>query len=235
MFYKLSNTSSLKSIENEFKAQFRYPDLYEPKLIINGFEESNLPVIISQDARIIESAIWGILPQCYDDSWEAFQNVCNTLNTHVNDKHADAMIYPETLSKQRCLIIVNGLFTSVIRHGKLCTKYLHLKNHKPFCVAGIYNTTEDGFLTCSLLIKSSNRKYSEVSNFGNQEPLIFKKQDFNQWLNPTRRFEHLELLIRDHEVYDFESSEISINDVSEYSWYPSEFDTSSQTSNLKIS
>ena len=63
MFYKLSNTSELIDIENEFKTPFRFPSFYEPKAIINGLQESNIPVITSEDISKIDFAIWGLRRQ----------------------------------------------------------------------------------------------------------------------------------------------------------------------------
>ncbi|WP_431135948.1 SOS response-associated peptidase family protein [Psychroserpens mesophilus] len=208
MFYKLSNTCDLKTIENEFDANFRFPNLYEPKVIISGTEESNLSIITAQDSKRIDYAIWGLLPEDYDDDWDRFQSVTNTLNTNVDDLNLSEEIYSKSLDERRCLIIVNGFFTSNIYKGKLYPFHVHLKNHKPFCIAGIYNKLNDGFLTCSLLVTNFSSNLNEIPHLGKQRPLTFRQSDFEEWLSKDKSKADLERLIHNHNAPDFISHPI---------------------------
>lgn len=209
MFYKLSNTSELIDIENEFKTPFRFPSFYEPKAIINGLQESNIPVITSEDISKIDFAIWGLLPEGYDDNWDIFQDVTNTLNINIDDQGLHQDFYAGALENRRCLIIVNGFFTSHLLDGKLCLHYVHLKHYKPFCIAGIYNKINDGFLTCSVLVTNSGNNFKGIPNLGKLKPLIFKKKDHRQWLNTNQDLENLRPLIKNHDQYDFISKPIN--------------------------
>lgn len=203
MFYKLSNTSKLTTIEHDFNAKFRFPDLYEPKVIINGTKESNLAIMTTQSPKIIDYAIWGLLPEAYDDDWEHYQSFTNTLNTNVKDLNSSDDTYSVAFNHKRCLIIVNGFFTSNIFNGKLHPFHVHLKDHKPFCIAGIYNTLEDGFLTCSLLVVDFSSKLNEIPHLGKQRPLTFKKSDYNKWLSKDQSNTDLKRLIFNHDAPDF--------------------------------
>nr|WP_321223176.1 SOS response-associated peptidase family protein [uncultured Psychroserpens sp.] len=208
MFYKLSNTCKLKDIEKEFKTVFKYPHLYEPKAIINGLEESNLPIITAENSSRVDFAIWGLLPQDYEEEWETFQGYTNTLNTNIDDVNLKQGIYSKSQDERRCLIVVNGFFTSKLINGKLQTFHVHLKNHKPFCIAGIYNIVNDGFLTCSLLVTNIGYTFNSIPNLGKQKPLIFKKKDHEKWLDPELDFKDLQSLIKTHERYEFLSHPI---------------------------
>jgi len=208
MFYKLSNTCDLLDIENELNIKFRYPNLYEPKAIINGLKESNLPIIISTKNSSLNFAIWGLLPEGYDDDWNTFQDFTNTLNTNIDDDNLNEEIYSESLNKKRCLIVVNGFFVSKLIDGKLNTNHVHLDGHKPFCIAGIYNRTYDGFLTCSLLLTSSELEYATIPNLGNQKPLILKKKDYESWLTSDLALKDLKSLIKTHDHYKFKSHRV---------------------------
>ncbi|WP_299226261.1 SOS response-associated peptidase family protein [uncultured Psychroserpens sp.] len=204
----MSNTLELKTIENELDATFRFPNLYEPKAIINGQFESNLCVLTSANPKHIDLAIWGLLPENYDDDWERFQNLTNTLNTHVEDVNLNNEIYSNALDERRCLIIVNGFFTSKLYKGKLYPHHIHLENHKPFCIAGIFNKINDGFLTCSILITKSRAEFAKIPNLGQSKPLIFKKQDYQRWLSEDNKLRDLKALINDHEGHNFLSHPI---------------------------
>ncbi|MGS2727030.1 SOS response-associated peptidase family protein [Psychroserpens sp. BH13MA-6] len=203
MFYRLSNTSDLKGIERELGVKFRFPNLYEPNAVINGLVESNLPIITMEDSQTIDFSIWGLLPEDYEESWDTFQDVTNTLNTNVHDQNLSDDIYTNALDKRRCLIIVNGFFTTRLFKGKLHMHYVHLKNHSPFCLAGIYNKVVDGFITCSLLVTHATHKFDNIPNLGKLKPLIFKKKDYPIWLDRNHNLNDLKSLINHHDVYDF--------------------------------
>jgi len=208
MFYKLSNTCELKTIENEFGTNFRFPNLYKSKVIISGAEESNLPIITSQNPKYIDYAIWGLLPEGYDDDWNRFQNITNTLNTDVDDLSLSEDMYSKSYDERRCLIIINGFFTSRIYNGKLRPFHVHLKDYKPFCVAGIYNTLDDGFLTCSLLVLKYSTNLNNLPHLGKQRPLIFTKSDYDEWLSTDNSKSDLEELIRTHKTPNLKSHPI---------------------------
>ncbi|WP_040251049.1 SOS response-associated peptidase family protein [Psychroserpens mesophilus] len=208
MFYKLSDTSNLNAIENDFDAKFRFPKLYEPRAIIDGTVESNLTILTADNPKIIDYAIWGILPEDYDDDWDRFQNITNTLNTNVNELDSDEIMYSEAFSRRRCLIIVNGFFTARIYNGKLLPFHIHLRDHKPFCIAGIYNTLNDGFLTCSLLVVNFSSSLNEIPHLGKKRPLTFKKSDYNNWLSQGKSNAELVKLIQNHDAPDFMSHPI---------------------------
>lgn len=207
MFYRLSNSCNLDSIETELNATFRYPNLYEPKVIIDGKNESNIPIITDKDSKRIDFAIWGILPEDYEGEWHSFQEVTNTLNTYV-DNNVNDEIYSDALEHRRCLIVVNGFFTSSLFQRKLHPHHVHLKDYKPFCIAGIYNHTHDGFLTCSVLVTNIGSKQAYIPNIGKYKPLIFKKKDSQTWLNPNFKIKNLKSLVDNHDRYNFVSHPI---------------------------
>ncbi|WP_152611480.1 SOS response-associated peptidase [Psychroserpens damuponensis] len=208
MFYKLSNTSTLPAIEDEFNITFKYPNVYEPKAIINGLCESNLPIITSETPSAIDYAIWGLLPEGYDDDWQTFQGFTNTLNTNIDDANFNKEIYSKSLDERRCLIIVNGYFTSKLVDGKLQAHHIHLKNHEPFCIAGIFNKIQDGFLTCSILVTNAGVEYNHIPNLGNQKPLILKRKDHSAWLDSRLKIKDLRSLIETHDRFKFTSHPI---------------------------
>lgn len=206
MYYKLTSTCRLVDIEQEFNVTFRYPNLYESKVIVNGLDETSVPILTTDEPNTVNFAIWGLLPEGYADNWQTFQNMTNTLNTKIDNKHLTKDLFAETLYKRRCLIIVNGFITYKLENGKLVPFHIHLENHKPFCLAGIYNHTHDGFLTCSVLISGQKQNTSIAPTLGEYEPLILKKENYNHWLNPNSHAKDIKQLITTHDSYNFISN-----------------------------
>ena len=86
MFYKISNIASRESIENKFDVSFEFPKIYKPQGLIDGLKESTIPVITISDPTKVTYAIWGLLPENFEDNWSVFQDVANTLNVKLVDE-----------------------------------------------------------------------------------------------------------------------------------------------------
>lgn len=235
MIYKLSNTLDVTAIENEFNIPFKFPRLYEPKAIINGLEESNLPTILCEDSSKIHYAIWGLLPDGYDDDWDSFQSVTNTLNINIDDKKLDRGIYAGSLEQRRCLIVVNGFISSYMKSGKLYHYYLHLKNYLPFCIAGVYNKTCDGFYTFSLLVCDAVKKIDGIPNLYGANPLIIRKEDHHIWLNQTSNLATLTELLKNYSSYHLQKKPINLIHFEQHSDLESSIHAANYKFKLKIS
>jgi len=208
MFYKLSSITSRDVIEQEFDKKFNFPNLYKPRSIINGLKESTISVITNQNPNQINHAIWGLLPENFDDDWKSYQNINNTLNLNLAKVEASDALFYNPLNTNRCIILVSGFFTSKLYKGKLFPHHVHLKDHKPFGIAGVFNSLEDGFITCALLVTKTGKSFDEIPNLSKNKPLIFKKEDFPMWLDSTKSYEDLKPMIQNHETLEFLSHPI---------------------------
>jgi putative SOS response-associated peptidase YedK len=209
MFYKLSNTAEKDVIENEFNVKFEFSKLYRPIPIINGLKESNLSIITMDQPSTVKIGIWGILPQDLEDNWKVYQNLTNTLNINVEHLDIENSLYSQAFDCRRCIIIINGFFTSAMDDGKMYPYHVHLKDHTPFAVAGIYNQLEDGFITCSILINKTSEAMTHVPNMLSYIPVIFNKQDQGHWLNKSLKYTNLKDLIFSHQPLEYFSHKVS--------------------------
>lgn len=185
MFYQLSNTAWRQSIEKEFGLLFKYPQLYHPQPIINGLQESILPVVTMARAEEINFAIWGILPEAYSEDWTDFQHAHNTL-TIEKDACQDAdRWYTEAFEYRRCLIIASGFFTFYLYRGELYPFYVHSGTNQPLSFGGIYNQLEDGFITCAIIVASANPHIRKIQNLERGMPLVVGPGERNMWLDES--------------------------------------------------
>ncbi len=181
MYYKLSNTAKRERIEKQFEVSFKYPNLYRPEIVINGLHEATLPILTNQRPDIVSLAIWGMLPDNFEDDWLSFQEVTNTLN--IDEKFLEDESWYSTAFKQhRCLIIVTGFFTNYLQNGVVFPYYVGFADNRPFHIAGIYNTLNDGFLSCSLLTGSVNTYVKQFQNLGNTMPIVIPDNYKQLWL-----------------------------------------------------
>ncbi|RZT00041.1 SOS response-associated peptidase family protein [Aquimarina brevivitae] len=195
MFYKLSNSVTKKQLEHEIGMPFEHPNIYCPNPIVDGLKETTLPIIIAEKPKVISHGIWGILPKEYEGSWEDFQNVYNTLNFTASEIKTNS-IYSHAYQNRRCLIIVDGFFTSYYMHKKMYPIYVFNSTKKPFFIAGIYNKLSDGFITCSLLLKKATSFISKIQNLTSLMPAIIDPQFKDEWLNSNTDLKEIDHILQ---------------------------------------
>lgn len=208
MCYRLSNTAKRELIEDEFGALFKYPKLHRFNPIINGLEESFVSVITCKASTEISYAIWGMLPGKFEEDWEDFQNVQNTLNIDHDKIDADPL-FSEAVNTRRCIIIVTGFFTYYLHNGELYPYYVHLENDKPFALAGIYNQLNDGFITCGLVLSHANSFISQIHNSNHKMPMALNQEAQDVWLNENTCKSEIKDVLNTQTNLDFEAHPIA--------------------------
>ncbi|GAA4271971.1 SOS response-associated peptidase family protein [Aquimarina gracilis] len=202
MFKKVSNIAKKELIEREIGATFRFPKLYVPNPVIDGTEESTLSIVTMDNPKRISYAIWGILPNNYVDEWEDFQKVFSTLSVSKENLNSDGF-FQEPFRKRRCLIIVTGFFIYHLYNGSLHPYYVYQSNKKPFCLGGIYNILDDGFITCSMLLTKASGIINKIQNLNTNMPILIPKKSYQTWLDPESKTDKINNIINDSEIPKF--------------------------------
>ena len=182
MYFKISNTAEMKEIEREVNALFKYPNFYTPQVVISGLDEVSIPIVTMENSNVISLAIWGLLPKSYNDDWELFQKLTNTLNIN-SDTLESELWYRDALSNGRCIIPVTGFFTSVLRNGEIYPYFISPKKERLLYLAGVYTVLEDGFITCSVLTGPLEDEMVNYQNLVDFMPIIIDHNDKSDWLS----------------------------------------------------
>ncbi|KAB8151649.1 hypothetical protein EZY14_017230 [Kordia sp. TARA_039_SRF] len=194
MNYQLSNTASKSHLELTFGLPIKYPNIYRPKIRIDGRKEQSIPIITMEEPNYISEGIWGILPQDFEGDWKRFQKLKITLHTNAKEIQ-QSILYKEALKKRRCLILVTGFYMHHIVQNDIETFLVEKETPKPFAIAGVYNVLEDGFLTCTVINTESNDLLTSEKNLYNQMPLEIPALFKNMWLNPKTNIEDIKKII----------------------------------------
>lgn len=208
MYYKLSNIAKRKEIEREFELEFKYPNLYNPKLVVNGYQEDNLYVITNENPNIISMAIWGLLPNGFNEDWSTFQNAMNTLSLSQEAISQSTWI-EEIFKAQRCLLIATGYFTYYYHDGETYPYYVSLKSQKPFFLGGIFTELADGFLSCALLTTQAKEPITNFHNINNQMPLVIPESIATEWLSSDDNLETVQNIVRNPPQTDYRANPIA--------------------------
>ncbi len=209
MKYKLSNIASKTLIEDFTKLKLKYPNIYKPKRNIDGLKEQNVSIISMDNPNEITQAIWGILPQNFEHSWKAFQKIKSTIHTDKSELFNN-VLYEEALFNRRCLVIATGFYTYQVHETKI-RKYLVERNDRqPFYLAGIYNVTEDGFTTCTIINTEAEEELKTYHNIYNSMPLPIPKIFKNIWLDKETDLENLQFILSKPYLSNFTMQKIFI-------------------------
>ncbi|MDO6810444.1 SOS response-associated peptidase family protein [Zobellia galactanivorans] len=181
MYNKLSIRADRERIEQAYGAHFRFPDIYKPRPTVNGLEESTVPIITSRQQKTIITSIWGLLPKKFQGDWAVFQKHVNTLSVPWTSLYSKPW-YAQTEETERCLLIVTGFFTTFVHEGEPLFFHMAQESGKPFCLAGICNELEDGFVTSALITRKAYGSFSEVHNIDDQMPVLIPDHQHREWL-----------------------------------------------------
>lgn len=194
MNYQLSNIATKEQIKDFTKLSFKYPFLYKPKRKINGLKEQTVSLITTENPALITQGIWGLLPENYSENWSKFQNIRNTL--HINKLEIKRnILFKEALLNRRCLLIVTGFYAHKIIDNTIKNYLVEKKNQEPFYLAGIYNVTNDGFITCSVINTKSTEKLNSFNNIYEVMPLQMPKIFKSMWLNLETNIKEIDYLL----------------------------------------
>lgn len=204
MFYKISNIANRESIEEKFHVNFEFPNLYKPQGVIDGLKESTISVITISDPKKATYAIWGLLPENFEDNWSVFQDVFNTLNVNIETLENSNGLYSNLLKDRRCVIIATGFFTTWLTNGTVERCHVHLPNYEPFAIAGVFNELNDGFITCSLVVTKISESFKDVPNISNLKPLVLNETELKQWFDTSTSLDEIKKIFDDHNSLDFD-------------------------------
>lgn len=208
MKYSLSNTASKTFLKQSLGVNFKYPNIYKPKLRIDGVSEQSISIITMNEPTLVTQAIWGILPQDFEGDWKKFQKLKTTLHVNKSELYKN-ILYKEALKKRRCLIIVTGFYAYQL-NGEKITHYLIEKEPlKPFYLAGIYNVLKDGFITCSVINTKTNKTVNFTNNLYEVMPLQIPKLFKNIWLSKETSINEINYIISKPFATDFKIQKIA--------------------------
>ena len=212
MYYKLSNIASKDSIEKKFHVTFEFPNLYKTQSVIEGLKESTLSIITLSEPDKVSYAIWGLLPESFEDNWSVFQDVFNTLNVKFETLQNGSGLFNNIIKKRRCAIIATGFYSALLSNGTVEQCHVHLPTYEPFAIAGVFNELNDGFLTCTVVVTAtSGQSLKEISNIANLKPLVLNDKELKQWLNSSTSMDQITKLTEKQCLMDFSCESIDFN------------------------
>jgi putative SOS response-associated peptidase YedK len=161
-------------LEKRFNAQIQKP-LYRH---YNAAPTQKLPVITSDQPRVIQSGIWGLKPQWLDP----IKNPVGFINAR-SETLVEKPSFRRPFSKQRCLIIADGFFEWHRSTKGKQPYYFSLADKGPFAFAGLWEPIKPKDKTpLSSFTIITTQANSLVSPIHDRMPVILSKAEEQAWL-----------------------------------------------------
>lgn len=196
MCYHTLLESKKEKLELAFKAEFYEGTQYEPKLLVNGFDNPRTPIIMNDNPRLIANVYWGLIPH-----WASIEKA-KTIRKKTLIARAESISelasYKDSVNR-RCLVIVDGFYEKKTENKKenSINYILRLKDEDCFAIGGIWSfwknpQKQSSYIrSFAIITVPANPLIAEIQK-NNQKtekrmPLIIPKKHYQDWLNPEAK------------------------------------------------
>lgn len=190
-FYLVMMCYSLTLLEPDtlqIRYAARFPSHWEfsPSYYVNAFSLPSYPVLSNRDSQQFNMMYWGLIP-----FWTKTKDDAEKIRTRTMNARAETIFekpsFRDAIRKRRCLIPADGFFEWRSFLGKNYPYYIHLKQHKIFSIAGIWDKwnqpeTNNEIYTFSVVTCPANPLMEKIHNKKKRMPVILSEDHEMRWL-----------------------------------------------------
>lgn len=235
-YYSITKKSVNALVKHKIVKEEQLSIFDEYKVIVNGFDHPQMPIITNEKPGIIQYYQWGFLPAEVASKEQAadFMSKYNTLNAKAENIE-NSKLYSDAFHNRRCLVLCSGFFEWRKVKKQKVPYYISLKNDEMFVFAGIWNRTTDkagkAINNYAVITIEANELMATIHNEKKRMPLILTPEDAVKWLSVNTSSDELNSIIKPissdqmkaHTIKKFipaESKNINSEDIIAYYNYP---------------
>ncbi len=162
-----------------------YPQYYHA----DGFDMPQLPVTTIEEPRIVQPAMWKLIPSWVKTTDEA-RRYANTLNATCEEIF-EKPSYKNYIGSYRALLWVSGFFESQHVGKKINPYFIYAADGDPFTMGCVYsnwlnNDTGEVLKTFSIITTPANKLMAEIHNVKRRMPLIIPDCERDRWVSDLK-------------------------------------------------
>ena len=184
-FARINTAKEIKDIFNLDQIEIELQPSY------NIAPTQDVAVIIEDGQLKLTAMRWGLIPFWAKDITIG-SKLINARSETIDEKPS----FKYSFQKRRCLIMANGFYEWQKQGAKKFPYFIHLKDNKPFCFAGIYDNwkSPDGekVTSCSIITTDASQVIKSIHP---RMPVILSEKDFSMWFKNSDLKELKQLLI----------------------------------------
>ncbi|TYC09165.1 SOS response-associated peptidase [Bizionia gelidisalsuginis] len=93
-------------------------------------------------------------------------------------------------------MLVTGIVATYLNEGVLQRILIQAKDTKPFTLAGIYNVTNDGFLTVSIINTLKKESITGNKSIPLKMPVIIREAQREDWLGLNTEMKTIKIIVK---------------------------------------
>jgi len=172
-FARINNAKEIKEIFNLDQIEIELGPSY------NIAPTQDVAVILEKGQSKLTSMGWGLIPFWAKDI-AIGSKLINARAETIDEKPS----FKYSFQKRRCLIIANGFYEWQKRGSNKFPYFIHLKDNKPFCFAGIYDNWKspdgDKITSCSIITTDATKNLRTIHP---RMPVILSESNLSLWFN----------------------------------------------------
>jgi len=209
MCYSIEQRKPLKQLEFRFKVKANIRNGIPAEELqfyhASGFAHPQVAVIPQENPKFITPLMWGLIPH-WESSVDHKEYYKKTIKygsglNAKSEKLFSSDMYMSSAAVRRCIVPLTALHephhTQVLVKGRpfIVPFRFARKDDEMMNVAGIYDFTNDGLPTFSILTKAASPLFSKIHNQKKRRPVILKDVDMDRWLDNSSTRETVQQLI----------------------------------------
>ena len=182
---------TLTTKQNILQIAFPWVDFPEKNILnprYNIAPSQPIAVVPNVEPFHLDFFLWGLVP-----SWAKDPKIGTRLINARAETLAEKPSFKNAFKRRRCLVFADGFYEwQSTPHSKTKTPYyIHLKNHQPFAIAGIWEIWQspDGseIRSCSLITTQASENLKHIHS---RMPVIIPENAYHTWLTPKEQPTH---------------------------------------------
>ena len=170
-FARINTTKEIKEIFNLDQIEIELKPSY------NIAPTQDVAVIIENGNSKLTAMRWGLIPFWVKDI-SIGSKLINARSETIDEKPS----FKHSFQKRRCLIVASGFYEWQKRGSNKSPYFIHFKDKKSFCFAGIYDNWKspdgDKITSCSIITTKAS---DNLKNIHHRMPVIIPENNFSLW------------------------------------------------------
>jgi len=199
MCYATQQRKPIADIEKKYGAVAKIPEKLNQESLsfyhANGFAHPNMLILPQENPKFLAPLMWGFIPHWesgndYQDYYKSTIKYGSGLNA-TTEKLFSSNMFKDSAMARRCIVPVTGFFEPHTTPVKVKGRpfkvpfFFERKNKDIMNLAGIYEFTNDGVATFSILTQPATPLFEKIHNTKKRRPAILHDEDVRGWLDKS--------------------------------------------------
>lgn len=176
-----------EELEERYNATLNDPEKYRPSYYYHAFSLPLLPVIRSDNRKLLDLMNWGLIPSWIKNKEDADESRLKTFNARAETVNVKPS-FAESFKSRRCIFPVRGFFEWQHIGDRKIPWYIFRTDKDIMSLAGLWSewtdrNTGEVIKTFTVITTEANEMMARIHNSRKRMPVILDKSSEEIWLD----------------------------------------------------